>query len=196
LYSLNYTNYVLNYFNDSIIFSRRLVTLWVKCFHDFMITLIAHNIRSAYNIGGLFRTADGIGVKKIYLTGYSPSPAQTDALYKTKAQKMLLKTALGAEENIKWSQSKSITRIIQKLKKEKFEVVALEQDVKSIDYTNFQPKYKDIAIIVGNEPKGIDMRILKKCDTIIEIPMHGKKKSLNVVTAFAVVGYHLISSIK
>ena len=75
--------------------------------------LILHNIRSAYNIGSIFRTADGAGIGKIYLTGYSPAPAAGKEIYKTKAQKMLAKTALGAEKNVNWEKVKSLNDLIR-----------------------------------------------------------------------------------
>jgi len=152
--------------------------------------LILHNIRSAYNVGSIFRTADGAGIEKIYLTGYSPAPAVKDNPYKTKAQKMLAKTALGAEKNVSWKKNKNLDVLIKKLKKEKFQVVALEQDETSVDYRKFKLKFP-LALIVGNEVMGLDKRILKKCDQIIEIPMRGEKKSLNVSVATGIVGYKI-----
>ncbi len=152
--------------------------------------LILHNIRSAYNVGSIFRTADGVGIEKIYLTGYSPTPADGSETYKTKAQKMLAKTALDAEKNVSWEKFKNLNDLIKKLKKEKFKIVALEQDKKSIDYKKFKPEFP-LALIVGNEVKGLDKRILKKCDKIIEIPMRGKKNSLNVSVAAGIAGYEI-----
>lgn len=186
--------------------------------------LILHNIRSAYNVGSIFRTADGAGIEKIYLTGYSPTPIINDEIYprtnspeangtgfrstefrtrrdyghepvelhKTKAQKMLAKTALGAEKNVSWEKNKSLNNLIKKLKKEKFQIVALEQDKKSIDYEKFKTEFP-LALIAGNEVRGIDKRILKKCDAIIEIPMRGKKNSLNVAVAVGIAGYEIKS---
>lgn len=152
--------------------------------------IIIHNVRSAYNVGSIFRTADGAGIEKIYLTGYSPAPAIKDSPYRTKAQKMLAKTALGAEKNVRWKKNKNLNVLIKKLKKEKFQVVALEQDEISVDYRNFKPNFP-LALIVGNEVRGLDKRILKKCDKIIEIPMRGEKKSLNVSVATGIVGYKI-----
>jgi len=152
--------------------------------------LILHNIRSAYNVGSIFRTADGAGIKKIYLTGYSPVPADGSKIYETRAQKMLTKTALGAEKNISWEKIENLNDLIKKLKQDKFQIVALEQDNKSIGYKKFKPKFP-LALIVGNEVKGIDKRILKKCDKIIEIPMRGKKKSLNVSVAAGIALYEI-----
>ncbi len=158
------------------------------------IVIIAHNIRSAHNIGSIFRTADGAGVKKIYLTGYSPSPAKKNTPYLTKAQKMISKTALGAEEIIPWKKFSSIGKLLENLKEKDFEIVALEQDKNSLNYLDFKTS-SSIALILGNEPRGIDKRVLKKCDAIIEIPMKGKKKSLNVSVAFGIAIYQICSKL-
>ena len=157
--------------------------------------IILHNIRSAYNVGSMFRTADGMGVKKIYLTGYTASPYCEKDLHMTKPQKMISKTALGADEFVSWEKASQIGKLISRLKSEKIEIVALEQDKKSVNYKKFKPKFP-LALIVGNEPKGIDKKILKKCDQIIEIPMKGEKKSLNVAVSIGIAGYEISSKIK
>lgn len=153
--------------------------------------LILHRIRSAYNVGSMFRTADGIGVDKIFLTGFTQRPSSKEYNIQTKAEKMLSKTALGADKYVQWEGAKNIARVIDKLKKENIQIVALEQNEKSIDYNQYKisKNKKGIALIVGNEPNGIDKRILKKCDKIIEIPMRGQKKSLNVAVSLGVAGY-------
>ena len=155
--------------------------------------LILHRIRSAYNVGSMFRTADAMGVDKIFVTGFTQRPSDQEYSFQTKAEKMLSKTALGADKYVKWEGYKNISTIIEKLKKEKIEIVALEQDGKSIDYRKFKlnKNSQGLALIVGNEPKGIDKRLLKKCDKIIEIPMRGKKNSLNVAVACGIAGYKL-----
>lgn len=155
--------------------------------------VIAHNIRSAYNVGGIFRTADASGAGKVYFTGYSPVPANAGALYVSKAQKMIAKTALGAEEAMPWEYVRSLTRLIAKLRGEGWTIVALEQHPESTAYNEYSYPEKT-AIILGNEPRGIDCRTLKKCDAIVEIPMHGSKNSLNVVVAFGIVGYTVDNS--
>ncbi len=152
--------------------------------------LILHRIRSAYNVGSMFRTADGVGIDKIYLTGFTPTPSLKPYVLQTKAEKMLAKTALQADKYVEWEKYQNVSLLIQKLKKENFQIIALEQDKKSIDYRKISLKNK-VALIVGNEPRGIDKRILKKCDNIIEIPMYGKKKSLNVAVALGIASYRL-----
>jgi len=157
--------------------------------------IIAHNIRSAYNVGAIFRTADGMGAAKIYLTGYSPTPHDKQKILQTSAQKMIAKTALGAENNLPWEYCENINELIVKLKKEEVEIVALEQDARSVDYEKYIPQ-KSVALILGNEPIGMERKVLDLCDAIIEIPMRGKKNSLNVAVAFGVAGYAIYGKIK
>ncbi|MFH1456595.1 MAG: RNA methyltransferase [Patescibacteria group bacterium] len=142
--------------------------------------VICDNIRSLENIGSIFRTADALGVSKIFLCGISGKPPHHK----------ISKTALGAENTIPFEHHKQIGRLIDKLKKEKVQIVALEQDKKAILYTKFKPKFP-LALIIGNEVKGISPNILKKCDKIIYLPMSGQKESLNVSVSFGVAGYEI-----
>jgi len=159
--------------------------------------LILHNIRSAHNVGSMFRTADGAGVGEIILSGYTPVPAKSDALYLTDADKALKKTALGAEAYIHWKKYVSLTRVLDRLKKNGYTVIALEQNTGSIDYRKYHPVKKNgIALIVGNEVLGVDAKILEQCDTVIEIPMRGKKNSLNVAVATGIALYQIMSTIE
>ena len=107
--------------------------------------LIIHNVRSAYNVGAIFRTADAVGILKIYLTGYTPTP--TDRF--GRARKDIAKTALGAEKNIPWEYNKNIGTLISKLKKENVQLIALEQSEKSTNYKKIKTKEK-VALILGN----------------------------------------------
>jgi len=143
---------------------------------------ILHNIRSCYNVGAIFRTADGVKIEKMFLTGYTPTP-------ETNPEK-IKKTALGAEKFVKWQKKKNLSELIKKLKKSKIKIVALETDKKAIPYFKFEPKFP-LAILVGNEIRGIQKRTLKKADFILKIPMFGKKKSLNVAVAFSILAYYL-----
>ena len=152
--------------------------------------LILHRVRSAYNVGSMFRSADGIGVDKIFITGFTQAPSEKEYAFQSKAEKMLSKTALGADKYVPWEKARSLGKLIEKLKNENFQIVALEQNENSIDYRSFKPKDK-IVLIVGNEPRGIDKRILKKCDIIMELPMRGQKQSLNVAVALGIAGYKL-----
>ena len=151
------------------------------------IYLILHNIRSVFNVGSIFRTADAFGVKKIYLAGYTPDPAQ--------------KTALGAEKYVEWEKVKNIQKLIRKLKKEKFFIASLEQSPNSISLNRFaslaskkkHKKYHSIALIFGNEVKGLPKSVRESSHAVIEIPMRGKKESLNVSVATGIALYAFAS---
>ena len=143
--------------------------------------VVCHNIRSAYNIGSIFRTADGAGAAKVYLTGYTPAPSHPG----------ISKTALGAEKIVAWEKFAKLDVAIEKLKKEKFEIIALEQSKKSVPLDSFKSK-KNIALILGNEVRGLSPAVLRKCDKIIEIPMRGGKESLNVSVAFGIAVYTIL----
>ncbi len=144
--------------------------------------VICDNIRSLENIGSIFRTSDALGVSKIFLCGISGKPPNHK----------ISKTALGAEKTIPFKYYRQIGRLIDKLKEERIQIVALEQDKKAVFFTRFKPRFP-LALIVGNEVKGISKKILKKSDKIIFLPMRGEKESLNVSVAFGVAGYHIIN---
>jgi len=150
------------------------------------IFLTLHNIRSLYNIGSIFRTADAAGVEKIFLTGYTAAPIDIFG----KDRKEISKTALGAEKNVKWEKEKNISNLIKKIKNEKIIVVALEQNELAVNYKKFRPA-KNLMLILGNEVNGIPKKILNQCDKIIEIPMAGKKESLNVSVATGIALFNL-----
>lgn len=152
------------------------------------IYLILYNIRSAYNVGAIFRTADAVGVSKIFLVGYTPTPLDKFE----RARKDVAKTALGAEKSIKWESVRSIKPLLNKLKKEKIKIIAIEQSEKSIDYKKIKQK-NGVAFVVGNEVSGIDKNILRLCDEIVEIPMRGEKESLNVSVALGVVLFRILN---
>ena len=153
---------------------------------------VLHNLRSAYNVGSIFRTADGIGVSRIYLTGYTMAPADPTRPYETKAERMLGKTALGAQKTVPWEKNESFAAVAEDLRERGFAVVAVEQTPESVDYRSFSPPptATGLALVLGNEPRGLEERDLALCDSAVEIPMRGSKKSLNVAVAAGVVGYH------
>ena len=144
--------------------------------------VVCDNIRSLENIGSIFRTADALGVSKIFLCGISGRPPHHK----------ISKTALGAEKTIPFEYYKQAGRLIDKLKRSKVNIIALEQAKKAVDYTKFKPKFP-LALIVGNEVKGISKKILQKCGKAIYLPMLGQKESLNVSVAFGVAGYYIIN---
>ncbi len=150
--------------------------------------LILHDIRSVENVGAMFRTADAAGISKIYLTGYTPAPIDRFG----RKRQDLAKSALGAEEFVLWEQKKWVSSVIGKLKIDGFHIVAIEQDEKSIDYKKVKLGNKN-AFIVGAEVMGIPKSVLEKCDVIVEIPMHGKKESLNVSVALGIVLFRILN---
>ena len=149
--------------------------------------LIIHNIRSVQNVGAMFRTADAAGINKIYLTGYTPAPL--DRFGRKRGD--LAKSALGAEEFVSWVQKKNISSLLSKLKKESFLIIGIEQAKNSVDYKEVKLKEKN-AFIVGAEVTGIPKNILEKCDVTAEIPMHGKKESLNVSVALGIALFRIL----
>ena len=144
------------------------------------ICLIAHNIRSLWNVGSLFRTCDALGVTKLYLTGYTGCPPR----------KEITKTALGAEEFVQWEHYDEPMDVISDLKKEGWQIVCLELSDKSIVLSEFEPKYP-ICLILGNEVDGVRDDLLENCDSVVSIPMMGKKESLNVAVAAGIALYGL-----
>ena len=149
---------------------------------DFFV--IAHNIRSLLNVGSVFRTADAFGVTKIYLTGYTGTPA--NPVHQAK----IAKTALGAENFVPWEHYSSASKLIKKLKVDGINIIALENNTKAINIHKFKPKFP-LALVLGEEVKGIAKPLLKLCDKAIEIPMVGQKESLNVSVAFGIAAYAL-----
>ncbi len=150
--------------------------------------LVLPDIRSALNVGALFRTADAVGVSKVYLTGYTPRP--TDQF--GRIQKDIAKSALGAETWVPWEYKKTVSPLLRTLKKNGYTIVAIEQSPRSISYRSI-PKKEKIAFVLGPEVSGLSSRILTECDVIAEIPMKGKKESLNVSVAGGIVLFSALS---
>lgn len=151
--------------------------------------VICDDLRSLHNIGSVFRTADGAGADKIYLCGISGRPDDE------KARGKISKVALGAEQSVKWEYAGQAWRVAEKLKKSGFEIVALEQTSKSIDYESYKPEFP-VALIIGNENSGVKKTLLNRSDKIMEIPMKGMKESLNVSVAFGIAAYHISKFLK
>lgn len=157
------------------------------------IIVIAHNLRSAHNVGSLLRTAEGLGVTEVILTGYTPFPpvAGDNRLphEQAKIAKLIQKTALGAEVTQTWHQEADVFAAIAALKKQGYVVAALEQAPDSIQLPDFQTPDK-LVILLGREVEGIEPAVLEACDFALEIPMFGQKESFNVVQAAAMALYH------
>jgi tRNA G18 (ribose-2'-O)-methylase SpoU len=143
--------------------------------------VICQNIRSLFNVGSIFRTADAFGVDKIFLTGITGKPPRSE----------ISKVALGAENYIPWEYHRQAARLIKKLKAEGVTIVALEQvKGKSSDLNTWKPEFP-LALILGYEPVGLPKNLIDLADVVVEIPMYGQKESLNVGVAFGVAANHI-----
>lgn len=150
--------------------------------------LILNNIRSVENVGAMFRTADAGGIDKIFLVGYTPAPVDRFG----RKRNDLAKSALGAEEFVVWESVKTILPLIKKLKKDGFQIIAIEQDEKSTDYKKVKAQSKNV-FIVGAEVEGIPKNVLSQCDIVAEIPMLGKKESLNVSVSLGIALFRILN---
>lgn len=144
------------------------------------IVLLAHNIRSLWNVGSFFRTSDAFGVKKIYLTGYTAVPPRRE----------ISKTAIGAEEWIEWEYQEDPQDVIKELKNDGWTIVALELTDSAQSINEYIPSDKT-CLVLGHEVTGVPANILEACDATVMIPMMGKKESLNVSVAAGIALSHL-----
>jgi 23S rRNA (guanosine2251-2'-O)-methyltransferase len=156
--------------------------------------VIAHDMRSTYNVGSLFRTAEGLGVKKLFLTGYTPYPPQPNDIrlphLAEKQGEQINKTALGATELVAWEQYDEIQDVIKSLGSIGVPIYALEQSHRAVELHTLNAP-DQLALLLGTEVTGIPKEMLDKIDNHIYIPMFGKKESFNVVQAAAMTLYHL-----
>ena len=145
------------------------------------------NIRSAQNVGAIFRTADGAGLSELLLGGITPTPDE---------QPSISKTALGAEKNIKWSYQPNLVETLSELKANHCLILALESTPGACSLQDLQLNYplpSQVALVAGSEPAGVDPAILQIADQVLYIPMSGEKTSLNVSVAFGIAIYHLLA---
>lgn len=147
--------------------------------------LILEDVYDTYNIGGLFRLADALAVEKVYLCGEMEIPPNS----------RIQKASIGTYKVVPWEYKKSAREAIRELKKNKVKVIAVEQDKRALDYTKAEYSFP-LALLVGNETTGVKPQTLKLCDQIVEIPMWGINKSLNVIVSAAIVGYWIVSTRK
>lgn len=158
------------------------------------IVLLVHDIRSCHNVGSLLRTAEGLGVTKVYFSGYTPYPTEDNDTrlphIHQKLTKQIHKTALGAEVSQPWEHHNSIIDLIKELKSQSFQIIALEQTASSISLPDYHTD-QNVALVLGREVEGIEADILSLVDTALEIPMFGSKESFNVVQAAAMALYQL-----
>lgn len=157
--------------------------------------LVVYNVRSAHNVGSILRTADGLGVNEVYLSGYTPYPdSDTDTRLPHEAAKtdrQIHKTALGAENSVIWHHESDIKKLLDRLVARNYKLVALEQTNQAVDIKQFRPVEK-VALVVGSEIGGLPEAVLIKCPTHVHIPMAGQKESFNVAIAAAIALYHLL----
>lgn len=155
--------------------------------------VVANNIRSRENVGSIFRTADALGFEEVVLAGISPRPLDRFNRPDTK----LAKAALGAQESIKWRHAATLQEAIMSLRDRGYMIVGLEQSEKSLDIFSDTKEIKEkiaaspVAIVLGAEVEGLSTEDQALCNLLIELPMSGKKESLNVAVAFGVLGYCL-----
>lgn len=150
-----------------------------------MVSVILHNIRSAHNVGAIFRTADGAGVAKVYLTGYTPAPIDR---FGREAAK-IAKTSLGATNSVPWEQVPRIESAVAAVRAKGAQVVAVEQSPRAIPLATFT-RSGDVAYIFGNEVTGIEQDVLALADVVVEIPLLGQKESLNVAVTAGIVLFY------
>ncbi|KKW46434.1 MAG: tRNA/rRNA methyltransferase [Parcubacteria group bacterium GW2011_GWB1_56_8] len=153
------------------------------------IVVILHNIRSAHNVGSMFRTADAAGVRKIYLAGITPAPV--DRL--GRVREPFAKVALGAEGYVEWEKVRAAGPLLAALKRDHYKIFAVEQAKRAVPYyaASLGRRRGRAALVLGNEVRGLPAPVLRRADRILEIPMYGRKESLNVAVAFGIVLYHL-----
>ena len=160
------------------------------------IIVIAHNIRSTHNVGAIFRTAEGLGISRIILSGYTPYPTLSEAdprlpHISRKLTNQIHKTALGAEALVPFTYIEEPD--LSSLSADGYRIVGLEQDSRSIMLPDYTPPEK-IALLLGEEVEGITDKLRAECDDLIEIPMSGKKESFNVSVATGIALYVLTAS--
>lgn len=146
----------------------------------FPVVVVLENVRSLYNVGSMFRTADGAGIDKRYLTGYTGYPPR----------KEIDKTALGSTESVTWEHNTDTLAVLQNLKEQGYQLVVVEHTDSSIPYTEAGYQFP-VCIVLGNEVDGVTREVVEMCDMAINIPMRGIKQSLNVAVACGIVLYHV-----
>lgn len=151
---------------------------------------VLDNIRSAHNVGSIFRTADGAGITTLYLVGQTPAPIDRFGRERSDIKKV----ALGAEKIVEWKYFKESRDAVSALAEEGYTIVAVEQSDRAVDYRSFEMRgEKKIALVCGNEVEGVSIPFLEAASHIIDIPMNGEKESLNVAVAFGIIAYGILN---
>ena len=165
------------------------------------IIVIAHNIRSVQNVGSILRTADCLGVRKVYASGYTPNlQRQTDGSnlpllphVRDKLTRELHRSALGAEGAVPFEYAANVDELIDQLKEDGYQMIGLEQDERSITLPDYHPSVKGV-LLLGEEVHGLTPELIMQCDQLVEIPMFGAKESYNVAVATGIALYHMAMS--
>jgi len=152
------------------------------------VIVVLDNIRSTFNVGSIFRTADALGVDQIILGGTTPAPVDRFG----RERKDIAKVSLGAEKSVVWKHEANVLAVIKKLKKDGYQIIAVEQAENSVDYKKVKVKNKAV-FVMGAEVKGVAKNILKLADVVAEIPMRGQKESLNVSVSFGVALFRILN---
>jgi len=145
------------------------------------LAVLVDNVRSAWNVGSILRTADGFGFGHAFLCGITPTPEQAE----------VRKTALGAEQFVTWSNHKDAVKLVERLKEEGWRVWALEFIEGAVPIHNAEGDEQKIVLVVGSEATGVDPGLLALSDRIVYLPMHGQKRSFNVAVAFGAAAFAL-----
>jgi 23S rRNA (guanosine2251-2'-O)-methyltransferase len=145
------------------------------------VTLLLDNVRSMYNVGSFFRTADGAAIERLLLSGITARPPKN----------AITKTALGAEERVPWESVNDAAKTVENLRQNHYEVAAIETSERAVDIFDWQPNFP-VCVLFGHEVDGLSNHLLAACDTHVRIPMLGLKHSLNVSCAAAIVMYELL----
>lgn len=145
------------------------------------VSILLDNVRSMYNVGAFFRTADGAGIERLLLSGITARPPKS----------AIRKTALGAEERVAWEPVADTASVIDQLREKEYEIAAIETSTSALDIFEWQPRFP-VCVLFGHEVDGLTPALLAACDTHVRIPMLGLKHSLNVASAGAIVIYELL----
>jgi tRNA G18 (ribose-2'-O)-methylase SpoU len=168
--------------NFEEITSQRIALDKIKSIKRFPIYALLDNVRSLYNVGSIFRTADGVRLNKLFLTGITGYPPRSE----------IEKTALGSVESVPWEYNDNPVAVLERLKNEGIKIVVLEHTSQSIPFQKVKYQFPT-CLVIGNEVFGVHDDIIEVADEAVEIPMFGCKQSLNVTIAFGIVIYEILS---
>jgi tRNA G18 (ribose-2'-O)-methylase SpoU len=168
--------------SQKTIYEEEKTRLKTKKKSQYVRAVLLDNIRSAWNVGSILRSADGLGFDQVFLCGITPTPEN----------EAVIKTSLGAEKTIQWSYHKNAVELVKGLKVAGWKVWALEEDERAVEISQqVLLNTENCLLIVGSEVTGVDSELLNLCDEIFYIPMQGEKRSLNVAIAFSIAGFVL-----